>query len=178
MLGLLLPPRVFCDFHCSPWFLLLLRKTHSEFIAFSYSSLPFKSLPLSWKPLKISPHEMQWPLFKPCDLSGSLETCPLPHPLWHHCLLVHAGLSHSTFMSISTVIPSSVLSPWANCFRFSGKITCTSRHDLSPQPALHIYRPARHVEFPILRVPQNQNSVSYCPFLCHPSPQVFPLAIF
>ena len=139
----LLPPRIFCDFLCAPsssappWFLLLLRKTHSEFIAFSYSSLLFKSLPLSWKPLKISPHEMQWPLFKPCDLSGSLETCPLPQPLWHHCLLVHVDLSHSTFMSIFTVIPSlSVLCPWANCFRFLGKITYTSRHDLSPQPAL------------------------------------------
>ena len=84
----LLPPRIFCDFLCAPsssappWFLLLLRKTYSEFISFSYSSLLFKSLPLSWKPLKTSPHEMQWPLFKPCDLSGSLETCPLPQPLW------------------------------------------------------------------------------------------------
>ena len=150
------------------------------------NSLPFLTHPYLLNPYPF--HESHW-RFLPMKCSD-LFSSPVTF-LGHWRLALSPTLSDTiaSWSMLACLTPPSWASPlWSHHYLCSlPEQTVLDSRVKSPIPAdttsllslpLHIYRPTRHVEFPILWVPQNQNSVSYCPFLCHPSPQVFPLAYF
>lgn len=150
------------------------------------NSFPFLTHPYFLNPYPF--HESHWrPLPMKCsDLFSSPVTF-----LGHLRPALSPNLSDTiAFWSMLTFLtpPSWTSSLWSHHYLCSlPEQTVLDSWVKSPIPEdttcpltlpLHIYRPTRCVEFPILWAPQNQNSVSYCPFLCHPDPQFFPFAIF